>query len=367
MDLPPASPLPPPPVSATGDRRSRAQNVASLFLALGLFVLGVFTLRHFLGALAWAAIFAIALWPLYHRTIARFGTGRHNLLLPAVFTLAIALVFIVPIGLVGIQLAKQADIARDWIRDVQANGITEPDLLEHLPFGQVQVDSWWQQNLGDPGSARALVQRTTHGHVAGVGREIGERVIHGLTGFVFTLLTLFFLFRDGLTLTRQMRRGATRAFGPSGERIGQQIIASVHGTVNGLVLVGLGEGLLLGAVYGLAGVPQATVFGVLTAIAAMIPFAAPVVFLIAALLLVAQGSIAWAIVVVCLGMAVTFVADHFIRPLLIGGTTKLPFIWVLLGILGGVEVWGLIGLFLGPAIMAALILLWREWVGDGPV
>jgi predicted PurR-regulated permease PerM len=63
-------------------------------------------------------------------------------------------------------------------------------------------------------------------------------------------------------------------------------------------------------------------------------------------------------------MAITFTADHFVRPVLIGGATRLPFIWVLLGILGGVESFGLLGLFLGPAIMAALILLWREWAGE---
>jgi len=63
-----------------------------------------------------------------------------------------------------------------------------------------------------------------------------------------------------------------------------------------------------------------------------------------------------------LGGAMAFAVDHFVRPVLIGGATKLPFLWVLLGILGGLEVWGLLGLFLGPAIMAALILLWRDFV-----
>jgi predicted PurR-regulated permease PerM len=66
-------------------------------------------------------------------------------------------------------------------------------------------------------------------------------------------------------------------------------------------------------------------------------------------------------VIACLGFTVTFIADHFVRPQLIGSATRLPFLWVLLGILGGVETWGLLGLFLGPAIMAVLILLWREW------
>ena len=63
----------------------------------------------------------------------------------------------------------------------------------------------------------------------------------------------------------------------------------------------------------------------------------------------------------CIGFAVLFVADHFVRPVLIGGATKLPFIWVLFGIFGGITTWGLLGLFLGPAIMSVLILLWREW------
>ena len=97
----------------------------------------------------------------------------------------------------------------------------------------------------------------------------------------------------------------------------------------------------------------------------MIPFAAPVIFGLAALLLAAQGSIVSAVVVVAIGLTVTFTADHFVRPILIGGATRLPFVWVLLGILGGVSVWGLIGLFVGPAIMAALILMWREYAGEG--
>ena len=95
----------------------------------------------------------------------------------------------------------------------------------------------------------------------------------------------------------------------------------------------------------------------------MVPFGAPLAFGIAALLLLGKGATIAAGVLLAFGTVVTFVADHAVRPVLIGGTTRLPFLWVLLGILGGIEVWGLLGLFLGPAIMAALILLWREWTG----
>ncbi|WP_216851193.1 AI-2E family transporter [Acidisphaera sp. L21] len=340
---------------------TRPQQFAMGALGLALVCLGVYTLWNFISALVWAGIFAIALWPLYHRAITRFGTGHHNILLPAVFTLAVALVFIVPLGVIGVQLAHETHNATEWLRHTQENGIPEPEFLHHLPFFQAQVDSWWQANLTDPGSARELVQRTTRGHVSDVSRMVGTQIARRLTLFIFTLLTLFFLFKEGRVVTDQLRIASNRAFGPNGERIGRQIIASVHGTVDGLVLVGLGEGLILGVIYAIAGVPHPTIFGALTAVAAMIPFAAPVIFVVAALFVIAQGSLVWGVTIIVAGFAVTFIADHFIRPVLIGGATKLPFIWVLLGILGGVEEWGLIGLFLGPAIMAALILLWREW------
>ncbi len=343
------------------------QQLAIGALALGLLLLGIYTLWNFLSALVWAGIFAIALWPLYRRAEAKFGKGSHNVVLPAVFTLAIALIFIIPLGLTGMQFAREAHAATQWMRDVQQTGIPEPEILKHMPFGRAEIDTWWQSNLADPGAARELIERTTRGHVGNYSRVVGALLARRLTLFVFTLLTLFFLFRDGDNLIEQLRRASVRTFGPGGERVGRQIIASVHGTVDGLVLVGLGEGVLLGIVYAIAGVPHPSVFGGLTAIAAMIPFAAPIVFVVCALLLLAKGSVVWGIAVLCIGMATTFTADHFVRPVLIGGATKLPFVWVLLGILGGVETWGLIGLFLGPAIMAALILLWREWVGQNTV
>jgi predicted PurR-regulated permease PerM len=352
-------------IAPARDGGTRAQHVAVGALAAGLLLLGLYTLWNFLSALAWAGIFAIALWPLYRRAAARLGPAAGKMLLPSLFTLAVALLFLVPLGLVGAQLAVEAHSATEWLHDAEENGVPEPDLLRRLPVGQAEVDAWWEANLAEPGGARELVQRTTQGHVANVGRRIGVGVARRATLFVFTLLTLFFLFKEGDGLAQQMRRAATRAFGPHGERVGLQIVASVHGTVNGLVLVGLGEGVLLGVAYAVAGVPHATVFGALTAVAAAIPFAAPVVFALAALLLLAQGAVAAAIAVLVAGVVITFAADHLVRPVLIGGATHLPFIWVLLGILGGIETWGLLGLFLGPAIMAALILLWREWAGDG--
>jgi predicted PurR-regulated permease PerM len=337
-----------------------AQRIARATLALALLLLGLWTLHEFLPALVWASIFAIALWPLYRRACTRFPPGRHNVLMPSLFTLGITLVFLLPLALIVVPLGHDAHGVFIWIQQARKDGIPPPEFLSSLPLVGQQAKAWWISNLADPAAASALLQRVDQADLLTRSREFGSMLLHRIVLFGFTLLTLFFLFRDGEHLGAQMRRASRRLFGPDGERIAAQMVASVHGTVDGLVLVGLGEGVLLGVAYAFAGVPHPTLFGLLTAIAAMIPFGAPVLFGLAALLLLAQGSTLAAIAVVVFGMVVSFIADHFIRPVLIGGTTRLPFIWVLLGILGGIGVWGLLGLFVGPALMAALILLWRE-------
>jgi len=339
----------------------RAQQIARVVLALVLTALGLWTLREFMPALVWAAVLAVALWPSYQRARRRWPPGHHNILLPSVFTLGIALVFVLPIVLTGIQAGREARTVVAWIDSARHDGIPVPDFIIHLPFFAEPARNWWQENVSNPDAAAELLTRLRNPEYVLAGRQVGIAILHRLVIFGFCLLTVFFLFKEGELLAEQLCRASARAFGPGGERIGRQMIASIHGTVNGLVLVGLAEGLLLYVVYLSTGVPRPTLLGVATAVGAMIPFGAPLVFGIAALLALAGGSTIGAIVIVVAGILISFGADHFVRPILIGSATRLPFIWVLFGILGGVTTWGLLGLFLGPAIMAALILLWREW------
>jgi predicted PurR-regulated permease PerM len=109
-----------------------------------------------------------------------------------------------------------------------------------------------------------------------------------------------------------------------------------------------------------AGVSHPVLFGVATGLLASVPFGASLVFVIACFSLIAQSRMTAAILLFVFASAVVFVADHFVRPGLIGASTRLPFLWVLLGIFGGLETFGLIGLFVGPAIMAAVLAIWRD-------
>ncbi|HEY1796912.1 MAG TPA: AI-2E family transporter [Stellaceae bacterium] len=336
------------------------QSIASVVLAAALIAAGVWILHEFLVALVWAGIFAIALWPLYVRLL-RVTPGRFaGDVAPAVLVTLVGVVFIVPLALLGVGVAHETHYVVEFIGHAKQSGIPAPEWLGEIPRYGGAISQWWNANVGDPAIVQELFGRFNQ-RMLSSAREYGGEIVHRLILFGFTLLTLFFLFRHGASLAEQIRGLSDRMLGHRGERLGAQIVAAVHATVVGLVLVGLAEGVILGVVYFFVGLPYPATIGAVTGVAAVIPFAAPSVFCVASLYLIAQGKLVGAIVIAASGFVVVFIADHVVRPVLIGGHARLPFLWVLLGILGGVESLGFLGLFVGPAVMAALVALWREW------
>jgi predicted PurR-regulated permease PerM len=350
-------------------RLASSQRIARIVLTIVLVGLGAWILRPFLAALAWAGVLAIALWPFYQR-LAR-GLPGDGVVAPLLATLLIGLILTVPFIYVVIEGAAEIRMAVRFLGEAQRNGVPVPEWIPQLPFVGHFLAEWWQSNLSDPSGAHELLGRLNTRSFGESARLYGAEIAHRLIIFGFTLLTLFFLFWEGPLFSRQLLRLSDRVLGPDGERIGRHMVQAVLATVNGLVLVGLAEGAVMGIAYIAAGLPHPVSVAALTGILAVIPFGAPVAFAAAALYLLAMGSTAAGVAVFCFGLAVVFIADHFVRPVIIGGAARLPFLWVLLGILGGLESFGIVGLFLGPAIMAALISLWRDWtepsmVGEAP-
>ncbi len=347
--------------SAAQPAAEPVQRIARAVLVATLLLLGLWIIHAFLAALAWAAIFFIALSPAYRRLIQALGGRGRRMLAPLGVTLLIGLVFVVPVIYVVIAAAHETATVVRYIGELRQSGIPEPDWLARVPGLGAPAADWWHANLADPQATELLLGRIYKGFPAATARQIGVDIAHRVTLFAITLLVLVFLFRDGKSLGRRVLSLSDRMLGPRGESIGRHMIAAVRGTVNGLVFVGLGEGVLLGAAYVLAGLPHPVSAAVATGVLAVIPFGAPLAFGIAALYLAAAEKVMAAVLVFGFGLLVVFVADHFVRPILIGGAARLPFLWVLLGILGGLENFGFLGLFLGPMVMAALISLWREW------
>ncbi|MBC7495773.1 MAG: AI-2E family transporter [Sphingomonadaceae bacterium] len=339
-----------------------SHRLARVLLAVAVVALAGWISFDFLRAILWGAIIAMAIAPLYERLERRWPGGRRAAL-PGLVTLLVAVLVIAPLTLAAVEAAREVGQLVEWVTMARAHGIPVPPVVDSLPVGSAAITRWWTATLATPDVAAGTIDKANV-VVMRHTRLFGADVVRRTVAFVFALLTLFFLLRDRVMLAAEARLAGERLFGVAGEQVAELILLSVRGTINGLVLVGLGEGMVMTVAYYLGGVPHALLFGILTGVAAAIPMGAAVLITLAAVVLAGTGSTIAAIIVGAGGLIFVLIVDHTLRPALIGSTTRLPFLLVLVGILGGVESLGLIGLFVGPAVMAVLVMLWRQFVGE---
>jgi predicted PurR-regulated permease PerM len=342
------------------------QQTSQLVLAALIILAGVYVLSPFFAPLGWAVVLAIATWPLYRRFQNWMPPAGQRDVAPQLFTIAITLVFIVPVLLAVLEMGRELSQLVIWLRDSDHGGVVVPDYLEKIPLIGTSVAEWWRANMIAEGAIASRFARVDTATLARLTQRTAIFLVRSGTFFVVTILALFFLFRDGEGFGRRLQVLMRRVLGRKGLELSRLMVVAVRGTSDGVVLVGIGVGTLLGVGYAVTGVPHAGLLGSLTALFAMIPFGAPAAVALACLFLVAQGTVSSAIGLAVFGSIVIFVADHFLRPVLIGGSAKLPFLWVFLGLFGGLAAFGVLGLFLGPALMVALVSLWREWTQPRP-
>jgi predicted PurR-regulated permease PerM len=331
--------------------------------ALLLLAIAILTARHFLAALGWAVVLAITIWPLYARFTPRASADDPPVLAPLLFTIATGILLFIPLALAAQQLGSESERIMQFVAHLRENGIPTPGWLAYLPLAGEQAANWWRLNLADPAAASSWLQGVNQDEISAWVKAFGGQLLDRMFLFFISLIALFVLLRNGAWLAARALDTADRLLGDPGERLASKMVDAVRDTVLGTVVVAVAEGLLIGIAYFLAGVPNALLFMVLTMAFAMLPLGAWIAFTAASLLLVAQGGSPLAgLFVFGFGAIVMLIGDHFVWPNLVAGTARLPFLFALIGIFGGLEVFGLIGLFLGPVIMAALITVWREWV-----
>jgi predicted PurR-regulated permease PerM len=335
------------------------QKIARYTLIALLILLGAWMLQRFLPALCWAVVLAIGTSSLYDRWLAKFQGKRRHVWAALTFTGIVGIVLIAPLVYGGIVAVREAiSLARNFLESSKGGPPELPQWLLQLPLLGEWIHSVWLEYVGHAGVPAAHAKP----QVVEWSRMLGVQLLGRLSTLVFTLLTLYFVYLNRDALRRDIPRVSRGLFGPTVEGLLTRAAEAIRATVDGIVLVAAAEGAIMAGVYAVAGVRHPILFGAVTSIFAMVPFAAPVVFGAVALVLGSQGAIGAAVGVLVAGSIVLFVADHFVRPVIIGEGAKLPFLWVLLGILGGIESFGLVGIFLGPALMAALVSLWRSWV-----
>jgi predicted PurR-regulated permease PerM len=333
-----------------------------LLLALllaALVALAFVVLRLFIVPIAWALIIAYVTWPAYRR-LRRLLRGK-ALFSALLMTLLLAFGLVLPLLSLAIPLMHEAtaypdrilafftngrESLRGFVRGIPLLGDWLQRVLDALPRQRLasgdQALEWGKQWAGE------LAQL-----LGGLGRNAAK--------LVFAMLTLFVVYRDGEALLMQIRRALTPLLG---ERVDVYLgtIGDVSRSVfYGILLTALAQGALAGIGYWAAGVPAPLLLAVVTMFFALFPFGTPLVWAPVGVFLLVSGEL-WAGVGLLLwGVLVVSWIDNLIRPLVISNTVRIPFLLVMFSLIGGIAAFGLIGLFIGPFVVAMLLSVWREW------
>ena len=206
-------------------------------------------LANYLRALTWALVLAIAIWPSYDRVRRQASPLVAKEVLPGLFTALVGLTVFLPFATLAVDALREVREIVDYGRAVEESGIPVPDFVIQLPYGGQWVADWWREHLSHAGLAKEIVQQMNTSSFRELGANLGANAVHRVVLFGISLLTLFFLFRHGESISIQCRTASQKLFGERGERVALQMVASVHGTVAELILVAIGEGILLGVVY----------------------------------------------------------------------------------------------------------------------
>ncbi len=364
--------IPNPAVPLTGDdadhhrarfRRPLITDVsAARWLLLGILIASIYFFHSFIVPVLAASVIALASWPIRDQIAYRWHLGRTWT--AALLVLVIVFVLVVPLTMALFYAVAELRIWFNWAIEVNSLGAPTPNWMVELPQVGPWLDMHWQQFIGRPGAISEIVQLVSGSNIAVLYRGLisaGVLTLHIALTLLFTLVTLFVLYRDGEKVVKQIDRVGRRIVPDRWEGLSRVVPATVSSTVTGMTLIAMGEGVILGTAYWIAGVPSPVALGVITGFMALIPGGAPLSFTLISIYLAASGSV-WAGVGLFLwGTIELFIVDKTIRPMLVGGPVRLPFLPTFFGLIGGVKTMGIVGLFVGPVLMALLISIWREW------
>ncbi|HLR81945.1 MAG TPA: AI-2E family transporter [Paenalcaligenes sp.] len=333
------------------------------WLVVIVLLVGLFFLKDFLIPVLGALVIGLASWPLYKKLLARC---RYRYTLAATLALLMFIgILLIPLSLALSFVIQEASNFVIWALVVNREGAPVPVWLSELPFVGEHLTEYWGMYLGEPHALGAMVEMISGEHLGNIYRMVltatGD-VVHLLLNLLFFLITLFFVYKDGDRILAQVDIIGERILPKRWQRFSRVVPATVNSTVTGMGLIAIGEGVVLGLAYWIAGVPSPALLGAVTGFMALIPGGAPLSFTLVSIYLLSSGKIMAGVGLFLWGSIELFIVDKTLRPRLVGGPVKLPFLPTFFGLVGGVKTLGFVGLFIGPVLMALLVAIWREWL-----
>ena len=343
-------------------KRDLTRTTLAILCILLLIAASLWVLRPFLAATIWAVMIVVATWPLLQSLEQRLG-GRRALAVVGM-TLAMLLALIVPLWLAIDTIVDNAEAIATLARTLAASGLPQPPAwVSGLPLIGAKLAALWGQ-LADSGASGLMAKVTPY------AAESGKWMLTEVGGLGFMLVQFFLivvlsaiLYASGEAGANLVRRFGLRLAGERGENAILLAGQAIRGVALGVGVTAIVQTVLGGIGLALAGVPFASL---LSAVMLMlcIAQAGPGLILFPAVgWLFWMGNTGWAVFLLVWSVIVVML-DNFLRPALIKKGADLPLLLIFAGVIGGMIGFGLIGIFVGPVVLAVTYTLLQAWIAD---
>ncbi|OHB58278.1 MAG: hypothetical protein A2Y07_04060 [Planctomycetes bacterium GWF2_50_10] len=330
--------------------QQRIEQIAGLAL-VGAIVVGCgFVLRPFASAILWAAILCFATWPV-HELFIKWFKGRRTLA-AAIMTVVLTLMLLIPFLVIGFTFTDSIRMAMEWLNSRKELSLpVPPGWIESIPFAGGAIHQYWSDLAS---SASPLIKRFDP-WIQDVGAWLLRHSLDfakGLLQLSLSILIAFFLYRDGEGVVTQLRAGFQRITGDYAQHLIEVVKTTVQSVVYGMIGTALAQGVAAAVGFAIVGVPSPMLLGLFTFFLSFVPAGPPVVWIGVSVWLFAEGHSGAGIFMVLYGICVISLIDNFVKPYIICRGSKLPFVVMFVGVLGGLLTFGFIGVFLGPTLLA---------------
>lgn len=339
---------------------SAIQRLLLLALFIGLMLLSFQVLKFFIIPVVWAAILAYITWPIYQAILRTFA-HRHNLSALTMTTLLSVVIGVPFIMAIFLLQHEGRNLYLNLQRQIFTGGINLPDFFQNIPIIGKEMLRFVEQLNAHPEDLARTIRNWMQGHI-GYGRVVLGEISRNIFKLTLAILTLFFFYRDGTFILDQVRMALNKVIGYRVHGYLHAIGETTRAVVYGVGLTALAQALLAGLGYWVVGVPNPVVLTFATFLLALVPFGTPLAWGGVCIWLLSQGQTWEAAGMAAWGLGAVSWIDNIIRPLVISGATKIPFLLIMFGVLGGLASFGMVGVFIGPVILAILLAVWREWL-----
>jgi predicted PurR-regulated permease PerM len=329
--------------------------------AICLLSLTIFSIiKPFLAATLWAGILVLSTWKPYLKLVALYK-GRRAL---AALTMMAVFggFFLVPVIFAASEFASVVSVWGMQVKDSFTHGWPKlPEWLTSIPLAGANIEQFWLK-LGDRDSETLQTIRSYIAPASQILLMLVTEIGSGMMLLAMSLFIAFFIYLDGEDLLAWIHGFMARIAGERSIELLAVSLSSTKGVVYGFMGTAMAQAVLAWFAYLIAGVPNATTLGFASFILALLPGGPVLLGLPAAAWLYHQGDVGWSIFMVLWMLLVVSSADNVIKPLLIGKGSRLPFILILFGVLGGALAFGMLGVFIGPVLLTVFYELARSWI-----